>query len=358
MKKRISIDTLMNQTLGFNTKSFSESKTTISLNKKFNYGEVGNALLTFKSDKYAMIAEAATLKADLTMMRARGENSITDKIKNAGKAIVDAVIKLFQAFKDIVKNFLVKHNDSQKKMHMLAKELLVMEDKHKDEELISWGKCKAAEKKGVKITVIGDTGVNGKLNYADFGLVRYPETNRLGDVAESIYSIEKKGINSFLDELVPNGSDDSISEAEYDAKLKDLLSSEINEIKEDMNKVKKAGLNLKTFPFREGIDPLMWLLEDLLNIANVVIGRNFSNEIKHLDKNLGEILKTLNAYRREINGDGSVTTVSDKNMNKTRLSLHVISRYFIVYLDASNLSNENLIRCMRMVIATIKPISK
>ena len=199
MKKRISIDTLMNQTLGFNAKSFSESKTTISLNKKFNYGEVGNALLTFKSDKYAMIAEAATLKADLTMMRARGENSITDKIKNAGKAIVDAVIKLFQAFKDIVKNFLAKHNDSHKKMHMLAKELLAMDDKHRHDELLSLAKIGAANKKeGAKITIIGHTGDTDKLNYADYGMVQFPETetDTLGDVAKSIYSIEKKGINA------------------------------------------------------------------------------------------------------------------------------------------------------------------
>ena len=71
---KMTIDTLLTQTLGFNTKSFSESsgmsKRRLSDGKPYSYGETVRALVTINSDKYAMIAEAATLKADLVTMKA------------------------------------------------------------------------------------------------------------------------------------------------------------------------------------------------------------------------------------------------------------------------------------------------
>ena len=71
---KMTIDTLLAQTLGFNTKSFSESSgmrgKRLSDGKPYSYGETVRALVTINSDKYAMIAEAATLKADLVTMKA------------------------------------------------------------------------------------------------------------------------------------------------------------------------------------------------------------------------------------------------------------------------------------------------
>ena len=116
MKKRISIDTLMNQTLGFNTKSFSESKTTISLNKKFNYGEVGNAMLVFEIDRYMMKAEAANSRTRLATQFATGEASIVDSVKKGVKNVWAIIVKLFKALQDMVKNFIVRHSDAQEKL--------------------------------------------------------------------------------------------------------------------------------------------------------------------------------------------------------------------------------------------------
>ena len=346
MKKRISIDSLMNQTLGFNTKSFSESKT-ISVNKKFNYGELGNAMLTFKADKYAMIAEAATLKADLVTMKARGESKVIDKVKSAGKAIIDAVIKLFQAFRDMIKNFLARHNDTQKRMHIFAKQLLAMDDKHRKNELLSSDKCKAAEKKGVKITVIKDVGG-----------IDLPDNFKLGIVADAMYSIKTDGMESFLDELIPNGSDESIGATEYEKKLKDYLEPEMKELRENIRKIKKDGFSLEKLPFREGLDSLIWLMRDLLNIAETRLKEDLGHKIRATDGHLREILKMLNSYRSTNNEDGSTTSVSDKNMAKTRLALHTISNYYTTYMDATNVTNTNITKCMLITIITIKPFCK
>ena len=107
---KMSIDTLLEQTLGYNTKSFSESskmKTTRKLSdgKPYSYGETVKALVTIKSDKYAMIAEAATLKADLVTMKAFKEDSskIIQKAKGAAKGVWEIIKKLIGALIDLIK---------------------------------------------------------------------------------------------------------------------------------------------------------------------------------------------------------------------------------------------------------------
>ena len=100
---KMTIDTLLEQTLGFNTKSFSESsgmrsKGRLSDGKPYSYGETVRALVTINSDKYAMIAEAATLKADLVTMKAFKEDSskIIEKAKGAAKERQDGTRKIFR----------------------------------------------------------------------------------------------------------------------------------------------------------------------------------------------------------------------------------------------------------------------
>ena len=125
---KMSIDTLLEQTLGYNTKSFSESskmKTTrkISDGKPYSYGETIKALVTINSDKYAMIAEAATLKADLVTMKAFKEDSskIIEKAKGAAKGVWETIKKLIGALLDLIKNFLRKFGSREKQLDAIIK---------------------------------------------------------------------------------------------------------------------------------------------------------------------------------------------------------------------------------------------
>ena len=118
---KMTIDTLLAQTLGFNTKSFSESsgmrsKGRLSDGKPYSYGETVRALVTIKSDKYAMIAEAATLKADLVTMQAfkEGSSKIIEKAKGAAKGVWETIKKLIGALLDLIKNFLRKFGSREK----------------------------------------------------------------------------------------------------------------------------------------------------------------------------------------------------------------------------------------------------
>ena len=162
----------------------------------------------------------------------------------------------------------------------------------------------------------------------------------------------------FLDKLVPNGSDESLSATDYEKKLKDSLEPEIKELRESIAKVKKEGLSLETLPLRKGLDPLVWLMGDLLTIVDFRLKDNYANKLRSADEHLGAILKTLQSYKKMVDKDGKNTSMSDINMTKTRLALHVISNYYTVYMDATNVSNMNLIECMHLVIKTIKPLRK
>ena len=125
---KMTIDTLLAQTLGFNTKSFSESygmrsKGRLSDGKPYSYGETVRALVTIKSDKYAMIAEAATLKADLVTMQAFKEDSskIIEKAKGAAKGVWETIKKLIGALIDLIKNFLRKFGSREKQLDAIIK---------------------------------------------------------------------------------------------------------------------------------------------------------------------------------------------------------------------------------------------
>ena len=123
---KMTIDTLLAQTLGFNTKSFSEGsgmRGRLSDGKPYSYGETVRALVTIKSDKYAMIAEAATLKADLVTMQAFKEDSskIIEKAKGAAKGVWETIKKLIGALIDLIKNFLRKFGSREKQLDAIIK---------------------------------------------------------------------------------------------------------------------------------------------------------------------------------------------------------------------------------------------
>ena len=124
---KMTIDTLIAQTLGFNTESFSESFRMrggrLSDGKPYSYGETVRALVTIKSDKYVMIAEAATLKADLVTMKAFKEDSskIIEKAKGAAKGVWETIKKLIGALLDLIKNFLRKFGSREKQLDAIIK---------------------------------------------------------------------------------------------------------------------------------------------------------------------------------------------------------------------------------------------
>ena len=124
---KMTIDTLIAQTLGFNTESFSESSRMrggrLSDGKPYSYGETVRALVTIKSDKYVMIAEAATLKADLVTMKAfkEGSSAIIEKAKDAAKGVWETIKKLIGALIDLIKNFLRKFGSREKQLDDIIK---------------------------------------------------------------------------------------------------------------------------------------------------------------------------------------------------------------------------------------------
>ncbi len=124
---KMTIDTLIAQTLGFNTESFSESFRMrggrLSDGKPYSYGETVRALVTIKSDKYVMIAEAATLKADLVTMKAfkEGTSAIIEKAKDAAKGVWETIKKLIGALLDLIKNFLRKFGSREKQLDAIIK---------------------------------------------------------------------------------------------------------------------------------------------------------------------------------------------------------------------------------------------
>ena len=213
MKRKITIDTLLNQTLGFNTKSFSESKPMIKPTKRFNYGEVGNAMLVFEIDRYMMKAEAANSRTRLATQFATGEASIVDKAKSVSKAIWDVIIKLFQAFRDMIKNFLSRNKDVEKKLINAANVLRKYEVKLYSDTLFSPEKIKKAKESGTVFKVI-----------ADYGMVHHEK--RRSDIigaASFMFTTESDSVTKFLNALVPNGADENLSARDYEKKLTKIV---------------------------------------------------------------------------------------------------------------------------------------
>ena len=210
MKRKITIDTLLNQTLGFNTKSFSESKPMMKPTKRFNYGEVGNAMLVFEIDRYMMKAEAANSRTRLATQFATGEASIADKVKSVGKAIWDTIIKLFKSLQDMIKNFLSRNKDVEKKLIAAANKLQKYEIKLNNHTLFSADKIIKAKESGTVFKVI-----------ADYGMVHHEKKRSdIISAASFMFTTESDSVTKFLNALVPNGADENLSARDYEKKFR------------------------------------------------------------------------------------------------------------------------------------------
>ena len=226
---KMTIDTLLAQTLGFNTKSFSESsgmrsKGRLSDGKPYSYGETVRALVTINSDKYAMIAEAATLKADLVTMKAFKEDSskIIEKAKGAAKGVWETIKKLIGALLDLIKNFLRKFGSREKQLDaiikgaeaVLARKLdTAKSDKLKDKKfkLPSFDKYMAAR------------GGAAELSANSYGR----DTNGAGSKAldkfitasSKFTAATKDGLTEFLDALIPGAASADLDLKAFEDKL-------------------------------------------------------------------------------------------------------------------------------------------
>ena len=290
---KMSIDTLLEQTLGYSTKSFSESSKMKSARKSdgkpYSYGETVRALVTIKSDKYAMIAEAATLKADLVTMKAFKEDSskIIEKAKGAAKGVWETIKKLIGALIDLIKNFLRKFGTREKQLDavikgaeaVLARKLdSAKSDKLKDKKfkLPVSDKARAAE-------------INSQLGKIGSRLL----TNFV-KATEKFTSPTVEGITEFVNTLVPGASSAEMDVIDFGDKigatLKDIKTSTRATIKDTKADLKEKTVELVgTAAYEKAKAVLERTLESMKR----------SREAKPIDmmiklqKGLNDILKTI-----------------------------------------------------------------
>ena len=221
---KMTIDTLLEQTLGFNTKSFSESsgmrsKGRLSDGKPYSYGETVRALVTINSDKYAMIAEAATLKADLVTMKAFKEDSskIIEKAKGAAKGVWETIKKLIGALLDLIKNFLRKFGSREKQLDAIIKGAEAVLARKLDT-----AKSDKLKDKKFKLPLY-DKHIAPRGGAADLRANSYNAGSKALDrfiVASSKFTAATKdGLTEFLDALIPGAASADLDLKAFEDKL-------------------------------------------------------------------------------------------------------------------------------------------
>ena len=225
---KMTIDTLLAQTLGFNTKSFSEGsgmrgKGRLSDGKPYSYGETVRALVTIKSDKYAMIAEAATLKADLVTMQAFKEDSskIIEKAKGAAKGVWETIKKLIGALLDLIKNFLRKFGSREKQLDAIIKGAEAVLARKLDT-----AKSDKLKDKKFKIPLYRGTvdakGGAAELNANSEGTGSRALNNFI-TASSKFTAATKDGLTEFLDTLIPGAASADLDLKAFEDKLGVIL---------------------------------------------------------------------------------------------------------------------------------------
>ena len=348
MKRKITIDTLLNQTLGFNTKSFSESKPIMKPTKRFNYGEVGNAMLVFEIDRYMMKAEAANSRTRLATQFATGEASIADKVKSVGKAIWDAIIKLFKSLQDMIKNFLSRNKDVEKKLIAAANVLRKYEIKLNNDTLFSADKIKKAKESGTVFKVI-----------ADYGMVRHEKKRSdIISAASFMFTTESDSVTKFLNALVPNGADENLSARDYEKKLTKIVLAETSELKKRSAKYKKEGPKMRQLDVEETIDALYDIVPQVLDLVEDILKKDVTGYLKEINAAIDKSIKELQSFKAVPDDKGNVTTVSDNNLTKARLSLHKVSSSVNAHIDSAYITDTNVTKSILLTIKNIESLSK
>ena len=347
MKRKITIDTLLNQTLGFNTKSFSESKPMMKPTKRFNYGEVGNAMLVFEIDRYMMKAEAANSRTRLATQFATGEASIVDKAKSVGKAIWDAIIKLFKSLQDMIKNFLSRNKDVEKKLINAANALRKYEVKLYNDTLFSPEKIKKAKESGTVFKVI-----------ADYGMVHHEKKRSdIIGAASFMFTTESDSVTKFLNALVPNGADENLSARDYEKKLTKIVLAETSDLKKRSAKYKKEGPKMRQLGVEDTIDAIHDIVPHVLDLASDIYKSDLTGYLKEINAAIDKSIKELQSFKAVPDEKGNVTAVSDNNLTKARLSLHKVSTSVNAYIDSAYVTYTNITKSILLTIKNIDSLS-
>ena len=347
MKRKITIDTLLNQTLGFNTNSFSESKPMMKPTKRFNYGEVGNAMLVFEIDRYMMKAEAANSRTRLATQFATGEASIVDKVKSVSKAIWDAIIKLFKSLQDMIKNFLSRNKDVEKKLINAANVLRKYEVKLYNDTLFSPEKIKKAKESGTVFKVI-----------ADYGMVHHEK--RRSDIigaASFMFTTESDSVTKFLNALVPNGADENLSARDYEKKLTKIVLAEISDLKERSAKYKKEGPKMRQLGVEDTIDAIYDIVPQVLDLVEDILKKDVTGYLEEINAAIDKSIKELQSFKAVPDEKGNVTAVSDNNLTKARLSLHKVSTSVNAHIDSAYVTDTNITKSILLTIKNIDSLS-
>ena len=348
MKRKITIDTLLNQTLGFNTMSFSESKPIMKPTKRFNYGEVGNAMLVFEIDRYMMKAEAANSRTRLATQFATGEASIVDKAKSVGKAIWDAIIKLFKSLQDMIKNFLSRNKDVEKKLIAAANVLRKYEIKLNNYTLFSADKIIKAKESGTLFKVI-----------ADYGMVHHEKKRSdIISAASFMFTTESDSVTKFLNALVPNGADENLSARDYEKKLTKIVLAETSDLKERSAKYKKEGPKMRQLDVEETVDALYDIVPQVLDLVEDILEKDVTGYLKEINTAIDKSIKELQSFKAVPDDKGNVTTVSDNNLTKARLSLHKVSSSVNAHIDSAYVTDTNITKSILLTIKNIESLSK
>ena len=346
MKRKITIDTLLNQTLGFNTKSFSESKPMMKPTKRFNYGEVGNAMLVFEIDRYMMKAEAANSRTRLATQFATGEASIVDKVKSVSKAIWDAIIKLFKSLQDMIKNFLSRNKDVEKKLINAANALMKYEVKLYNDTLFSPEKIKKAKESGTVFKVI-----------ADYGMVRHEKKRSdIIGAAEMMFTIESDSVTKFLNALVPNGADENLSARDYEKKLTKIVLAETSDLKKRSAKYKKEGPKMRQLGVEDTIDAIYDIVPQVLDLVEDGLKKDLTGYLKEINAAIDKSIKELQSFKAVPDEKGNVTAASDNNLTKARLSLHKVSTVVNAYIDSAYVTDTNITKSILLTIKNIESL--
>lgn len=347
MKRKITIDTLLNQTLGFNTKSFSESKPIMKPTKRFNYGEVGNAMLVFEIDRYMMKAEAANSRTRLATQFATGEASIVDKVKSVGKAIWDAIIKLFKSLQDMIKNFLSRNKDVEKKLINAANALRKYEVKLYNDTLFSPEKIKKAKESGTVFKVI-----------ADYGMVHHEKKRSdIIGAASFMFTTESDSVTKFLNALVPNGADENLSARDYEKKLTKIVLAEISDLKERSAKYKKEGPKMRQLGVEDTIDAIYDIVPQVLDLVEDILKTDLNGYLEEINAAIDKSIKELQSFKAVPDEKGNVTAVSDNNLTKARLSLHKVSTSVNAHIDSAYVTDTNITKSILLTIKNIDSLS-
>ena len=347
MKRKITIDTLLNQTLGFNTKSFSESKPIMKPTKRFNYGEVGNAMLVFEIDRYMMKAEAANSRTRLATQFATGEASIVDKVKSVSKAIWDAIIKLFKSLQDMIKNFLSRNKDVEKKLINAANALRKYEVKLYNDTLFSPEKIKKAKESGTVFKVI-----------ADYGMVHHEKKRSdIIGAASFMFTTESDSVTKFLNALVPNGADENLSARDYEKKLTKIVLAETSDLKERSAKYKKEGPKMRQLGVEDTIDAIYDIVPQVLDLVEDGLKKDLTGYLKEINAAIDKSIKDLQSFKAVPDEKGNVTAVSDNNLTKARLSLHKVSTSVNAHIDSAYVTDTNITKSILLTIKNIDSLS-